>query len=215
MAAITPTNPNIRPSFTPSTSLSSVVHPVLSSVSPKQASSLAQPSSSPALASQRSTQPSSGSKSSYPDCSARISGHACGLANTETLKQNLDALLNFATNDGREKLDHVVFTAGDSFTVKSLADMRVESIQKLGIVCFVAGILLGKLLVPKYMTSSAESLITLTGGVNSTKPGAGWSVLAGWGGALEGLLRGFAVDMKPIRVNWGSEYGIDTVDSWR
>ena len=93
--------------------------------------------------------------------------------------------------------------------------MRVESIQKLGIVCFVAGILLGKLLVPKYMTSSAESLITLTGGVNSTKPGAGWSVLAGWGGALEGLLRGFAVDMKPIRVNWGSEYGIDTVDSWR
>jgi NAD(P)-dependent dehydrogenase (short-subunit alcohol dehydrogenase family) len=140
-------------------------------------------------------------KSTYPDCGERLSGHACDLANTELLEQNIESLLKFATHDGNKKLDHVVFTAGDSFTVKSLADMTVESIHKLGTVRFVAAILLGKLLVPSYMTSSPESSVTLTGGVNSTKPGAGWGVLAGWGAAIEGLSRGFAVDLKPIRVN--------------
>jgi NAD(P)-dependent dehydrogenase (short-subunit alcohol dehydrogenase family) len=149
-------------------------------------------------------------KSSYPDCGARISGHACDLANTETLKQNLEALLRFATSDGKDKLDHVVFTAGDSFAVKNLVDTTVDWIQKLGTVRFVAAVLLGKLLVPRYMTSNAESSITLTGGVNTTKPRAGWSVLAGWGAAIEGLARGFAVDLKPIRVNCVAPGAVNT-----
>jgi NAD(P)-dependent dehydrogenase (short-subunit alcohol dehydrogenase family) len=149
-------------------------------------------------------------KSSYPDCEARISGHACDLANTETLEQNLEDLLKFATSGGKEKLDHVVFTAGDSFALKGLVDMTVDSIQKLPTVRFVAVILLAKLLVPKYITSSAKSSITLTGGVNSTKPGAGWSVLAGWGAAIEGLVRGFAVDLKPIRVNCVAPGAVNT-----
>jgi NAD(P)-dependent dehydrogenase (short-subunit alcohol dehydrogenase family) len=149
-------------------------------------------------------------KSSYPDCGTRLSGHACDLANTETLEQNIEALLQFATYNGKEKLDHVVFTAGDSFKVNGLADMTVESINKLGTVRFVAAILLGKLLVPKYMASSAESSITLTGGVNSTKPGAGWSVMAGWGAATEGLSRGLAVDLKPIRVNCVAPGAVNT-----
>lgn len=148
--------------------------------------------------------------SSYPDCRARISGYACDLANTDVLEKNLEALLKFATNDGDKKLDHVAFTAGDSFTVKSLADMTVEAIHKLGTVRFVAAILLGKLLVPSYMTSSPESSVTLTGGVNSTKPGAGWSVMAGWGAAIEGLSRGFAVDLKPIRVNCVAPGAVNT-----
>lgn len=156
-------------------------------------------------------------KSSYPDCGPRLSGHACDLANTEALEQNIEALLQFATNDGKEKLDHVVFTAGDSFRgagdsfrLPGLADMTVELINKLGTVRFVAAILLGKLLVPKYMTSSPESSITLTGGVNSTKPGAGWGVLAGWGAAIEGLSRGLAVDLKPIRVNCVAPGAVNT-----
>jgi NAD(P)-dependent dehydrogenase (short-subunit alcohol dehydrogenase family) len=71
-------------------------------------------------------------KSSYTDSGPQISGHTCDLANTETLEQNLEALLRLATNDGKEKLDHIVFTAGDSFRAQRLADMTVESIQKLG-----------------------------------------------------------------------------------
>jgi NAD(P)-dependent dehydrogenase (short-subunit alcohol dehydrogenase family) len=149
-------------------------------------------------------------KSSYPDCEARISGHACDLANTETLEQNLEALLKFATSEGREKLDHVVFTAGNRFTIRSLVDMTADSIQKLPTVRFVGAILLAKLLVPRYMTSSAESSITLTGGVNSTKPGAGWGVMAGWGAATEGLARGLSVDLKPIRVNCVAPGAVNT-----
>jgi NAD(P)-dependent dehydrogenase (short-subunit alcohol dehydrogenase family) len=149
-------------------------------------------------------------KSSYPDCGTRISGHACDLADTDALEQNLEALLKFATSEGTKKLDHVVFTAGDSFNVKGLADMTVDSIHKLGTVRFVAAILLGKLLVPKYINSSAESSITLTGSVNSTKPSAGWSVLAGWGAAIEGLSRGLAVDLKPIRVNCVAPGAVNT-----
>ena len=149
-------------------------------------------------------------KSSYPDCRGRLSGHACDLANAETLEQNLESLLEFATSDGKDKVDHVVFTAGDNIVLTSLADVTVNSIQKLGIVRFVAAIVLGKLLVPKYMTASAESSITLTGGVNSTKPGAGWSVMAGWGAAIEGLARGFAVDLKPIRVNCVAPGAVNT-----
>ena len=149
-------------------------------------------------------------KSSYPDCRTRLSGHACDLADTETLEQNIESLLKFATSDSKEKLDHVVFTAGDSFFVKGLAEATVESIQKLGTVRFVAAILLGKLLVPKYINSSAKSSITLTGGVNSTKPGAGWSVMAGWGAAVEGLARGLAVDLKPIRVNCVAPGAVNT-----
>ena len=149
-------------------------------------------------------------KASYPDCGARLSGHACDLANTESLEQNIESLLKFATSDGKEKLDHVVFTAGDSFSVTGLADTTVESIQKLGTVRFTAAILLGKLLVPGYMTSSAESSMTLTGGVNSTKPGAGWSVMAGYGAAIEGLARGLAVDLKPIRVNCVAPGAVNT-----
>ena len=56
-------------------------------------------------------------------------------------------------------------------------------------------------LAPAYMTVSSRSSITFTSGVNAAKPMAGWSVAAAGGGAREGLTRGLAVDLKPIRVN--------------
>ena len=149
-------------------------------------------------------------KSSYPDCGARLSGHACDLSKTEDLEQNIETLLKSATQDGAEKLDHVVFTAGDIFPITGLAGATVESITKMGTVRFVAPVLLAKLLVPKYMTSSAGSSITMTGGVNSTKPTVGWSVLAGWGAGVEGLARGLAVDLKPIRVNCVAPGAVNT-----
>ena len=53
----------------------------------------------------------------------------------------------------------------------------------------------------EYMKKSSSSSITLTGGTNTARPVAGWSIPAAVGGASEGLVRGFAVDLKPIRVN--------------
>jgi NAD(P)-dependent dehydrogenase (short-subunit alcohol dehydrogenase family) len=116
----------------------------------------------------------------------------------ETLERNLEDLLKVATSEGREKLDHVVFTAGDRLTVTSLVDM---TIQWLPTVRFVAATLLGELLVPSYMTSSAESSITLTGGVNTPHSplSAGGSWHAG-SQPVKHLARGFIVDLKPIGV---------------
>jgi len=147
-------------------------------------------------------------KTSYPD--ARITGHPCDLANAETVEQNIETMLKSATDDGKNKIDHVVFTAGDSSMVMGLANATVESIQKAGLVRVTGPILLAKLLVPKYMTSSPESSLTLTSGVNSHKPGVGWTIMAGWGSNLEGIARGLAVDLKPIRVNCVSPGAVHT-----
>lgn len=51
------------------------------------------------------------------------------------------------------------------------------------------------------MHVAPASSIIFTGGVTSTKPLPDWSALVGWGGAKEALVRGLAIDLKPIRVN--------------
>jgi NAD(P)-dependent dehydrogenase (short-subunit alcohol dehydrogenase family) len=43
--------------------------------------------------------------------------------------------------------------------------------------------------------------ITLTSGLASTRPHAGWSVASSICGAMEGLTRALAVELAPIRVN--------------
>jgi len=143
---------------------------------------------------------------SYPEAESRISGHPCDLASLEVEGQ-LKTLFEFATKDG--KLDHIVNTAGDSFGLIKLADITPEDVQKLGRVRYVGSLFMAKL-APHYMHQTSQSSITMTGGVNSTKPSEGWSALAGWGAAKEGMARGLAVDLKPIRVNCVSPGAIET-----
>lgn len=143
---------------------------------------------------------------SYPDAKTRISGHACDLASSD-VEDQLKTLFEFATKDG--KLDHVVNTAGDSFGLIQLKDITAEDIQKQSRVRFVGTLLMAKQ-APQYMHQTRQSSITSTGGVNSTKPAAGWSAMAGWGSAKEGMARGLAVDLKPIRVNCVSPGAIET-----
>lgn len=143
---------------------------------------------------------------SYPEAKDRISGHPCNLAGPD-VETNLKTLFEFATKDG--KLDHVVNTAGDAFGLVGIADITPADIQKHGQVRFVGTLLMAKL-APEYMHQTKYSSITSTGGVNSSKPGAGWSAMAGWGSAKEGMARGLAVDLKPIRVNCVSPGAIET-----
>ncbi len=51
------------------------------------------------------------------------------------------------------------------------------------------------------MRSSPASSLTLTGGVTGSKPLPNWSVTAAYAAAKEGLTRGLAVELAPIRVN--------------
>ena len=122
---------------------------------------------------------------SYPDAKGRISGHVVDLASSD-VEAVLTTLFNSATAEGEHKLDHIVNTAGDALSLM---------IAKLA---------------PRYIHRSSASSITVTGGISSTKPLPGWSVQVGWGAGKEGMVRGLAVDLAPLRVNLVSPGAIDT-----
>jgi NAD(P)-dependent dehydrogenase (short-subunit alcohol dehydrogenase family) len=141
-------------------------------------------------------------RASYPDASKRIDGYTCNLSNKDDLESNLEVLLKTATNDGTNKLDHVVFTAGDNFraTIQDFSKAQPDDIYKMMTVRGIAPAMIAKLL-PKYIHISPESSFTLTGGTLMTKPMPGFSLPLLALGGIEPMVRGLALDMKPLRVN--------------
>lgn len=129
--------------------------------------------------------------------SAKISSATCDLANAETLDNNIVSLFEAATKDG--KLDHVVFTAGDALPGPS-NDVSVEDLYANMLMRQVAPSIIAKH-IAKYVNSSSKSSLTLTSGTIAWRPVEGRAVVAGVGGAVEGLTRGLALDLRPIRVN--------------
>ncbi|KAK3690490.1 short-chain dehydrogenase [Podospora appendiculata] len=132
---------------------------------------------------------------------ARIAGKTCDLSDTAGLEANLTSLLAFATSDAAQRLDHVVFTAGDRLKVIPLTDATASAVTDAFAIRFVAPLILAKLLPRFAHTDQAASSLTLTGGVTARRPQPGFAVLAGLGSAVEGLMRGLAVELKPMRVN--------------
>ncbi|KAJ4400542.1 hypothetical protein N0V91_008584 [Didymella pomorum] len=142
-------------------------------------------------------------QSLYPDLPAgHIAGYACDLSDMGNLEANLTALFDKATDGGNKKINHVAFTAGDSLHIPSVKDVTPDMLLKGFNVRVVAPGIVAKLLASgKYMPQSVNSSFTLTGGTNTHKPFPGWTFVAASGGATEGLARGLAVDLKPIRAN--------------
>jgi NAD(P)-dependent dehydrogenase (short-subunit alcohol dehydrogenase family) len=148
-------------------------------------------------------------QSLYP--SAGVHGIPLDLSDTTNLEANLKALFDKATNNGEQKLDHIVQCAGDALKLPKIHEVTVENALQGFHVRWLTSAFIGKLLATgTYMHASASSSFTLTGGTNSAKPMAGWSMGASWGSASEGLTRGLAVDLKPIRVNLMAPGAIDT-----
>ena len=131
---------------------------------------------------------------------ASLTGCPCDLSNLDALEDNLRSLFDFATESKTCKLDHIVYTAGNKAGSVQLRDVDAQTITEHGILRFYAPILIGKL-ASSYMASNYESSITFTSGVNNVKPVNGRVLMAGWGAGVEGVTRGLAVDLKPIRVN--------------
>ncbi|KAJ6258903.1 hypothetical protein Dda_5798 [Drechslerella dactyloides] len=138
-------------------------------------------------------------KDSYPDAASRINGTTCNLAGDD-LEDQIKALYEFATNSGADKLDHVVNTAGDAFGLPKISEVTIETLGQLSRVRLFGSIMLAKYAASN-MNSSAESSFTTTSGVNGAKPGEGWAAVTGFVTAQEGLIRGLAKDLKPIRAN--------------
>jgi NAD(P)-dependent dehydrogenase (short-subunit alcohol dehydrogenase family) len=147
---------------------------------------------------------------SYPNVSSsQIVTQVCDLSDAAGLDSNIKSLLSSVTDGGKSKLDHVVFTAGDALSIPALADLEVEALQKARTVRNVAPMIVAKHLL-EFQKKSADSSYTMTSGVNSTKPAPGWALAAASGTSMEGLTRGLAVDMAPIRVNLVSPGAIKT-----
>lgn len=143
-------------------------------------------------------------KSSYPSSTTELQGFACNLGDESSLESNLE---NLFKQTG--PLDHIIHTAGDSLAITKLSTITMESAKQAGMVRFFA-----PLFVAKYgsqvLSKSASSSITLTTGSVSQKPNPDWVLPGSYATALQGLTRGLALDLKPIRVNLIAPGGVDT-----
>lgn len=150
-------------------------------------------------------------RQAYPDQAAAqtIITHTCDLSDTANLDSNLANLFKTVTNDGTIKINHVVSTAGNALRNPTLAELTPEIIQKAGVVRFVAPLMIAKY-IPQYMDLAPANSFTVTGGLRAQKPAPGWSVITAFASGLEGMVRGLALDLKPLRVNIVSPGAVKT-----
>jgi NAD(P)-dependent dehydrogenase (short-subunit alcohol dehydrogenase family) len=138
-------------------------------------------------------------QTAYPDAADRIRGKTVDLSSAD-IEGQITALYDFATDGGKQKLDHIIVTAGDSFGMVALADVTPDAIAAVYKVRMVGCTLLAKIAM-RYLKVDATSSFTVTSGVSDAKPTVGWTAVAPVGAALRGLTHALANDMKPIRAN--------------
>ena len=149
-------------------------------------------------------------KSAYPSIPAdRISGFACNLGDATSLEANLKGLFDHVTDNNTHKLDHIVYTAGDALAMMPIASATLDKMLQAGMVRFFGPMLVGKL-APAYMSAGPASSLTLTTGSVSEKPRPNWVVVNSYATGLQGMCRGLALDLKPIRVNLVSPGAVQT-----
>lgn len=141
----------------------------------------------------------------YPSAKGRLSGYACDLSKPD-VEANIQQLY---AQCGDKKLDHIVYTAGESLAILPLPTLTLEKIQQAGMVRFFAPLLVAKH-ATAHLNPGPASSITLTTGSVSQKPMKDWSVLASYGAGLHGMTRNLALDLAPIRVNLISPGAVET-----
>ena len=129
---------------------------------------------------------------------SKIRSFACDLSIPDRVETNVKELLEFAARPG--PINHIVYTAGDSLSLRPLNETTIPFIQEVGLVRSVVPIILAKL-ARSHLVSSLESSLTLTGGTVSLKPPPGWTPYSTWAAGQEGATRSLAIELKPIRVN--------------
>ncbi|GKZ26459.1 hypothetical protein AbraIFM66951_007883 [Aspergillus brasiliensis] len=159
----------------------------------------------------------------------RIIGKPCDLGDQATHEQNLLALLDYATspslfpnitssagdNDAsteRVLLNHMIYTAGippPRIPISS-PEINASNFAALSTLRLLVPMLIGKH-AKTYMVDNHTSSITFTSGLMAARPAAGLAVGgAAVGSALEGLTRGLAVELAPIRVNVVAPGAVET-----
>jgi len=96
------------------------------------------------------------------------------------------------------EFDHLVFTAGDSLAPRRLADIDLSDAHAILDVRFWGAVGVIKCASPRIRSGGS---IGLTTGTVGQRPVAGAALAAAGAGATEGLVRGLAVELAPLRVN--------------
>lgn len=96
------------------------------------------------------------------------------------------------------ELDHLAVTAADGLSQRSLQDHSLDEARQLFEVRFWGAVAAVKHATTHFRTGGS---IVLTSGLLGVRPTPGSAVAAGGAGAIEGLARGLAVELAPLRVN--------------
>jgi NAD(P)-dependent dehydrogenase (short-subunit alcohol dehydrogenase family) len=120
---------------------------------------------------------------------AGAEGHVLDLADADATQALFARLGSF---------DHLVFTAGETLQLGSLATTDVDAARR-----FFALRYWGAYCAAKYGSGNirAGGSIVFTSGIAGQRPQAGWALGASICAAMEGLTRALAVELAPIRVN--------------
>lgn len=155
----------------------------------------------------------------YPEMSQTdISGYTLDLGSS-SVEDNIETLAERLKKDDVEKIDHLVYLAGDPLPTSQIEDITLDSWLRASQVRTISCILTIKHLLPFLRaagpaSSQCSPSITLTSGAVGDKPiPGGWTLLSMIAASLHGAARQLALDLKPIRVNVVSPGVVDT-DLW-
>ena len=118
----------------------------------------------------------------------------CDRAVVDT-RSEADVAALFARTGG---LDHLVYTAADAPGQRALKDLSLDEARQLFEVRFWGAIAAVKHAAPHLRPAGS---VVLTSGTIGVRPTPGAALVASGAGAIEGLTRGLAVELAPIRVN--------------
>jgi NAD(P)-dependent dehydrogenase (short-subunit alcohol dehydrogenase family) len=95
-------------------------------------------------------------------------------------------------------LDHLVYTAGDPMAGRALNELTLGEARQVFEVRYWGAVAAVKYAAPLIRPGGS---IVLTSGTIGVRPTPGTAIAASGAGAIEGLTRGLAVELAPVRVN--------------
>jgi NAD(P)-dependent dehydrogenase (short-subunit alcohol dehydrogenase family) len=96
------------------------------------------------------------------------------------------------------ELDHLVYNAGDGVVPRPLGELSLDEARRLFDVRFWGAVTAVRHAAPRIRAGGS---VVLTSGTVAVRPSAGAALVAGGAAAIEGLTRGLAVELAPVRVN--------------
>ncbi|KAM0433742.1 hypothetical protein ACHAQK_008964 [Fusarium lateritium] len=143
----------------------------------------------------------------YPSSRGRVEAFVCDLSSPDTAESEVKRLFEQVAEGG--KLDHVVYTAGDTMLIGNIEGFSLSQIHQAGMVRFFGPILVAQHLKSALKEGPASSF-TLTTGLAPKRPPKDFAIISAYLAGLDGVVSGLARDLAPIRVNQVSLGAIDT-----